>query len=58
MSKHPLPGNCIAQAQAALNIGHGARRRIGDGKLHKSFVFRDVVEAFGFMTRRLSKPNV
>jgi len=40
----PLPANELADALAALEGW-----TVEDGKLHKEYVFRDFVEAFGFM---------
>lgn len=51
MSKQLMTGSELADALAALNAGRGVHWAINDGKLHKRFVFRDFIEAFGFMAR-------
>jgi 4a-hydroxytetrahydrobiopterin dehydratase len=35
----------------ARRLGEHPNWTLGDGALHRSFVFRDFVDAFGFMTR-------
>lgn len=51
MTKDLMTGNELADALATLNVGRGVHWEIAEGRLHKRFVFRDFVEAFGFMAR-------
>jgi 4a-hydroxytetrahydrobiopterin dehydratase len=51
MSKQPLSAGEVEQSLVRLNRALGSPWDIVAGKLHKQFVFRDFVQAFGFMTR-------
>ena len=51
MHRSRLEANAIASALQTLNSGAAAPWIVKNGKLHKSFRFKDFSEAFGFMTR-------
>ena len=51
MAKQPLSEEEIETSLVQLNAGLEGPWGMVEGKLHKRFVFRDFVEAFGFMTR-------
>ncbi|QVL46881.1 MAG: 4a-hydroxytetrahydrobiopterin dehydratase [Thiocapsa sp.] len=51
MSRAKLDAESIARALSELNASAPAPWSLLDGKLHKSFEFKDFVEAFGFMSR-------
>jgi 4a-hydroxytetrahydrobiopterin dehydratase len=51
MNRAKLDDNAIEQSLAELNSAASAPWSLVDGKLHKTFEFRDFNEAFGFMTR-------
>jgi 4a-hydroxytetrahydrobiopterin dehydratase len=46
-----LEATAVAGALQALNAIASSPWSVQDGKLHKSFRFKDFSEAFGFMTR-------
>lgn len=48
---HPMSEQEIQAALQALNASLKTPWRVENGRLTKTFVFRDFVEAFGFMTR-------
>lgn len=51
MTKQPMPDEAIARSLAELNGPLATPWEIVGDRLCKVFVFRDFVEAFGFMTR-------
>ena len=51
MPEATLSPETVRQRLAALNGKTEAPWEIADGKLHKTFVFADFVEAFGFMAK-------
>ena len=51
MARKALGKDEIAKELATLGTVGGATWTVADGKLHKEFVFRDFVQAFGFMTQ-------
>jgi 4a-hydroxytetrahydrobiopterin dehydratase len=51
MPRTTLDQTAITDALAALNDAATSPWQIENGKLHKTFRFRDFNEAFGFMTR-------
>lgn len=51
MSRSPLDLQAIQQSLDALNATTGTPWSLAEGKLHKVFMFKDFIEAFGFMTK-------
>lgn len=51
MHRSRLEASAIASALQTLNSSAAAPWSVQNGKLHKTFRFRDFSEAFGFMTR-------
>ena len=51
MPEAKLSAEAIQQSLARLNEDAAAPWEIAGGKLHKTFVFKDFIEAFGFMTK-------
>ncbi|MEE4184130.1 MAG: 4a-hydroxytetrahydrobiopterin dehydratase [Gammaproteobacteria bacterium] len=51
MHRTKLDDTAIASSLQSLNASTGAPWTLKDGKLHKTFRFRNFSEAFGFMTR-------
>jgi 4a-hydroxytetrahydrobiopterin dehydratase len=45
-----LPETLVQQSLARLNEGNNAPWKITNNKLQKTFVFRNFIEAFGFMS--------
>lgn len=51
MHRTKLDDAAIASSLQSLNASASAPWTVADGKLHKTFQFRDFSEAFGFMAR-------
>ena len=51
MNREKMDDLALASALSALNSSVSLAWSITDGKLHKTFQFRDFSEAFGFMAR-------
>ena len=51
MPEEKLSAEAIRQSLAGLNRDATPPWEIADGKLHKTFAFRNFVEAFGFMAQ-------
>lgn len=51
MPEEKLSAEAIRQSLTRLNGSTAATWEIADDKLHKTFVFKDFVEAFGFMAK-------
>lgn len=49
VNRTPLDPQAIQRALQELNQGTATAWSVTDGKLHKVFVFKDFVQAFGFM---------
>ncbi len=51
MSMEPIGPEQIREHLDRLNTGDSGQWRIENGRLYRCFVFRDFIEAIGFMTR-------
>ena len=51
MPQEKLSAEAIRESLTRLNGRAAAPWEIADGKLHKTYQFKDFVEAFGFMTK-------